>query len=840
VVREAALSGVNLFGAAESNERASGTGVTRFVRVVVERGIDAKGGDGLTYGDPSGLLRVGDRVEVPLGKGNRRAGGLVVAVGGTELLGEMSPARVKLVVGKAVEGLETRLPASLVELARWMSEYYVCPLGVVLANMMPAAVKRGTGRRVERVLQRIEGVSMPVDAGKALRTAWAAMERLEQAAWPATEAELRGLMGLKSVRGIRMLVRAGALREAERVVVRSMGGSGLLEGEERGGKASDERGHPLGEGERGSSPNVPPVEGGLRLTSEQAAAVEGVGATLGTFVPHVLFGVTGSGKTEVYLRLIDRVLARGERAIVLVPEIALTPQTAGRFVTRFGRDRVAAMHSGLTASQRNAEWRRACSGEASVVVGARSAIFAPVERLGLILVDEEHDSAYKQDSQPRYNGRDVAVKRAQLEGCPVVLGSATPSMESWWNATRGGGKYRLWRLPSRVPGMVMPRVEVVDMQEQRRLRASSGDLTQRLLGPRLEREIDATLAAGGQVILLLNRRGFAHHVACPDPKCGFVLCCQYCDASLVYHKGTELPRGGLVRCHLCQSEQVLPTLCPVCQRKLRVFGGGTQRAEEELERTFAAHGIERHKTLLRVDSDTMTTGREFASALARFGRGEIKILLGTQMIAKGLDFPNVRLVGVLDADTAAALPDFRASERTFQLVSQVAGRAGRGREPGLVIVQTWRPGDPAVRLAAEHKFEEFAELELHRRVKYGLPPRTRLVRIVCRDKDSAKSRAAAERVATALGGQGPRFMGEPAGRTPEHSHTPLPHAGGALNVRGPLEAPIARIAGYYRWVVEVTGGSAGTVQAAIGEARRRGLLRSDAKTAVDVDPVSLM
>ncbi len=857
------MSGLNLFGAADRNERASGTAVTRFVRVVVERGIDAKGGDGLTYGDRAGTLRVGDRVEVPLGKGNTRAGGLVVAVGGSELLGGMSPAKVKLVLGKAVEGLETRLPASLVELARWMSEYYVCPLGMVLANMMPAAVKRGTGRRVERVLRRIEGVALPVDASQALRTAWAAMERVEPDAWPATEAELRGLMGLRSVRGIRMLVRAGALREAERVVVRSTGESGLLEGEARGGNPGGDRAHPRGEAARGMSSNAAiSEEGGWTLTPEQAAAVEGVGATLGTFVPHVLFGVTGSGKTEVYLRLIDRVLARGARAIVLVPEIALTPQTAGRFVARFGRERVAAMHSGLTASQRNVEWRRACSGEASVVVGARSAIFAPVERLGLILVDEEHDSAYKQDSQPRYNGRDVAVKRGQLEGCPVVLGSATPSMESWWNATRGGGKYRLWRLPSRVPGMVMPRVDVVDMQEQRRLRASGGDLTQRLLGPRLEREMDAALTAGGQIILLLNRRGFAHHIACPDPKCGFVLCCQYCDASLVYHKGTELPRGGLVRCHLCQSEQVLPTLCPMCQKKLRVFGGGTQRAEEELERTFAAHGIERDKTLLRVDSDTMTTGREFASALARFGRGEVKILLGTQMIAKGLDFPNVRLVGVLDADTAASLPDFRASERTFQLVSQVAGRAGRGHEPGLVIVQTWRPGDPAVRLAAQHKFEEFAELELHRRVKYGLPPRTRMVRIVCRDKDSSKARAAAERVASALGGQdepktsgvrdqrsgdlgeGPSGQGlrsvvEPAGSS--HDHAPPPSdARGRLSVRGPYEAPIARIAGYYRWAVEVTGGSAGIVQSALGEARRRGLLRSDAKTAVDVDPISLM
>lgn len=825
------MAGVNLFGASEFDSQA--IALTRFVRVVVERGIETAAGEGLTYADPTGALRVGDRVDVPLGKGNTKAGGLVVAVGGEELLAGVSARKVKLVLGKSVEGLETRLPASLVELARWMSEYYLCPLGVVLANMMPAAVKRGTGKRVERVLDRVEGASLPEDASKALRSVWTALERVEPNAWPATEAELRGLMALKTVRGIRMLVRAGALREGERVVVRSVRGTGLIEDGEEGEHTS-----PFDQPIESSPHHSLPHGATPQLTHEQTAAVEGIGASLGAFVPHVLFGVTGSGKTEVYLRLIERVLARGDRAVVLVPEIALTPQTAGRFVARFGRDRVAAMHSGLTASQRNAEWRRACSGEASVVVGARSAIFAPVERVGLIVVDEEHDAAYKQESQPRYQGRDVAVKRAQLEVCPVVLGSATPSMESWWNATRDGAKYRLWRLPSRVPGMTMPTVHIVDMQEQRRLRSATGDLTQRVLGPRLEREIDATLVAGGQVILLLNRRGFAHHVACPDPKCGFVLCCQYCDAALVYHKGHELPRGGLVRCHLCQSEQVLPTFCPTCSKKLRVFGGGTQRAEEELERTFASHGIERDKTLLRVDSDTMSTGREFARALSRFGRGEIKILLGTQMIAKGLDFPNVRLVGILDADTAAVLPDFRASERTFQLVSQVAGRAGRGREPGLVIVQTWRPGDPAVRLAAEHKFDEFADLELSHRTKYGLPPRTRLARIICRDKASDKARAAADRIAAALRGSHVHIE---ASAQAMDKHAPGPRSASAsLSVRGPVEAPIARIAGYYRWAVEVIASSAGEMQRALGEARRRGLLRSDAQTAVDVDPASMM
>lgn len=806
------MSGANLFGEAESSERPEGRGVTRFVRVVVERGIETRTSDGLTYGDPSGTLRVGDRVDVPLGKGNAKAGGLVVAVGGQELLDGVSPAKVKLVLGKSVQGLDTRLPASLVELARWMAEYYVCPLGMVLAGMMPAAVKRGTGRHVERVLERVEGFRMPTDASAGMRRAWEAIEGVEGAVWPVTEMQLRGLMAITTARPIRTLVRAGALREGERVIVRARGDSADGEAE------SDAKFHV----QRAKDASV-------NLTTEQAAAVEGIDRTLGSFTPHVLYGVTGSGKTEVYLRLIEGVVARGGRAIVMVPEIALTPQTAGRFVARFGADRVAAMHSGLTASQRNSEWRRACSGEASVVVGARSAIFAPIGNVGLIIVDEEHDSAYKQESLPRYNGRDVAVKRAQLEACPVVLGSATPSMESWWNAMRPNAKYKLWRLPSRVPGMSLPTVEIVDMQEQRRLRAAEGDLTQRVLGPRLEREINRTLGEGGQVLLLLNRRGFAHHIACPDPKCGFVLGCQYCDAKLVYHKGNELPRGGLVRCHLCLGEQVLPTLCPVCSKKLRIFGGGTQRAEEELERTFASHGIERGVTLLRIDSDTVVTGREFARALARFGRGEIKMLVGTQMIAKGLDFPNVRLVGVLDADTAATMPDFRASERTFQLVCQVAGRAGRGRDPGLVVVQTWRPGDPAVRLAAEHKFEEFADLELHRRVKYGLPPRTRLARIVCRDRDFGKAKLSAEKVAEALRAAHAEQESTPNGRT-----------GSNFEVRGPWEAPISRIAGYYRWAVEVMAGSAGTLQAAMGEVRSRGLLKSDARTAVDVDPVSMM
>lgn len=776
----------------------------RLVRVAVERGI-GKGTpkqDALTYRDEVGDLKVGERVEVPLGK--ERAFGLVVGVmGAAESLEGVDPERIKAVRGRVAGSL----PPDLVELAVWMAGYYVCPLGMVLGAMTPAAVKKETGLREQVLVRRaalgVEAIEEKLkDAAKSVKAAWEAIAALAEEGFPADAGWVIAEAGLKNRRALNELLRRGLMQEVRQQVV-------------SGGHAS-----------RASEDVLRDTSAPVELNDEQKRACDGIAATLGTFAVHLLHGVTGSGKTEVYLRLIGEVVKQGKTAIVLVPEIALTPQTAGRFSRRF--EHVAVLHSGLTAAQRHREWVRVSKGEVSVVVGARSAVFAPIagemKRLGIIVVDEEHDGGYKQDQLPRYHGRDVAIKRAQLLKCPVVLGSATPSLESWSNATVvqgvSGGKPRstLWSLTKRATNSPMPRVEVVDLIEQRRVRVQMGDKSQRLLGPTLEAAIDGALTAGGQVILLLNRRGFGRFISCTNAACKFVLECDLCTATLVYHKDRDLPLGGLVRCHHCLSEQVLPRLCPTCGSRIHVFGGGTQRAEEEIERAFAAHSIVRGETLLRVDADSTRSAKDWFSALERFGRGEIRILLGTQMIAKGLDFPNVRLVGILDADTASNLPDFRASERTFQLIAQVGGRAGRGAKSGLVIVQTANPFSRPVALAAKHDYVTFANEELAARRRFALPPSTRMGRIVCRDENAGKALDRARKVGAALAEYfGPKAV-----------------------VREAVECPMLRIAGQYRYEVVVTCASAATLQAGFAALRARGMLMSDAKMAVDVDPIAMM
>src|SRR5690606_15185405 len=332
---------------------------------------------------------------------------------------------------------------------------------------------------------------------------------------------------------------------------------------------------------------------------------------LGSFSAHLIRGVTGSGKTEVYLRVIEQVLAAGDSALVLVPEIALTPQTAARFLRRFEREGVAVLHSGLSASERNRQWAAAASGEARVVIGARSAVFAPLPRLGIIIVDEEHASDYKQDQAPRYHARDVAVKRAHIEQCPVILGSATPALESWANATptKGGHKprYRLWELTERVGGGRLPKVEIVDLAAERRLRARMGDRRLRLLGPTLERALIETLEDHGQVILLLNRRGWASYLCCPRAACGWTAQCESCDAGLVWHKAGVIPTEGVVRCHHCLAEQKPPKLCPLCGSKVTALGMGSQRLEEEIGQ-ISGLGPEQ---MLRVDSDSMRNASDY-------------------------------------------------------------------------------------------------------------------------------------------------------------------------------------------------------------------------------------
>jgi primosomal protein N' (replication factor Y) len=774
------------------------------VRVVVERGLDEKSGiEGLTYGTDAGDIAVGERVEVPLGSGNRATGGVVVAVGGKELLEGLAAGKVKRILDRS----GVKLPEELVELARWVAGYTVTPLGVVLATMMPAAVKRGVGRRSEMRFSPTGNPDAKVLAGLSpkLKAAWEALVARSGSDFPMVQAELAVLLDGAGVRGgwcLRRFAALGLLESSERTVVKARGTSGLLEGDER----------------RAAEPE---------LTVAQREVVKGIGSGVGTFGVHLLRGVTGSGKTEVYLRLIGQVLDRGEGAIVLVPEIALTPQVEQWFRARLSSRGVgvSVMHSGLSASQRNAEWERVAGGEARVVVGPRSAVFAPMAGLGLIVVDEEHDGSYKHEQSPRYNARDVAIKRGQVEECPVVLGSATPSMESWWNATEGGGegeesrpRYRLWTLRDRVGGGRLPSVTVVDMAEERRALALEGaDVGKRMLGPTLAGAIEGTLREGGQAILLLNRRGYASHLSCGAASCGWVMRCDHCDSGMVFHKDARLPKGGLVRCHHCLAEQLLPQACPACGRGIGLMGAGTQRIEEELTGLFGASlGLAEGRTFLRVDSDTMATAKDYAEALSRFGSGELRLLLGTQMIAKGLDFPNVRLVGVVSADVGLSMPDFRAGERAFQLVSQVAGRAGRGEAAGRVVVQTYEPTNPAIVRAAGHDYEGFAAEEIGLRKQAGLPPSVRMARVVCRDTDAMEARTRATDVAARLKGNR------------------------ELTVVGPMEAPIAKIATYYRWAVEVYAGSAGVLQRGLNELRRAGVLKSDSQTAVDVDPMMMM
>ncbi|MCC6884867.1 MAG: primosomal protein N', partial [Verrucomicrobiales bacterium] len=435
-------------------------------------------------------------------------------------------------------------------------------------------------------------------------------------------------------------------------------------------------------------------------------------------LPMLLHGVTGSGKTEVYLQAIQTVLDRGQGAIVLVPEISLTPQTADRFKQRFAhiQDQVAILHSHLSHGERHDEWRKVMRRKARIVIGARSAIFAPVENLGLIVVDEEHEHSYKQESPPRYHARDVSVVRAHLEKCAVLLGSATPSLESWRNTLTG--KYRLLTMKQRVDNQTLPLIRILDMrQEGRRLDQKSGPA---ILSIKLRQEMESRLATGEQIILFLNRRGFARSLLCPE--CGYVAHCRHCALPMTFHQG-----DNRLVCHLCGYAQISPRRCPECQgQAIALAGYGTERVEEVMRKVFPK------ARMARVDTDTMRRKNQLRETLDAFKAKKIDILIGTQMIAKGLHFPNVTLVGVLNADIGLNIADFRAGERTFQLLTQVAGRAGRGELEGSVVVQTFTPHHPAIQFSRHHDFEGFADQELDLRERVIFPPFCHLAMVTVR------------------------------------------------------------------------------------------------------------
>lgn len=767
-----------------------------FARVAVERSVD-RYPSGLLYAVPDALeIGPGHRVQVPLGRGDSPVPGTVVdLLDADAATGEGVPlGKVKSILSRTDD--LPPLPSELLGLARWIASYYACPIGIVLASIVPAAVRKGVGSTSRLLVTPVRPAPAPLPRlGKVQRAVLDAIEATPESELPLSSADLAERTGVGGTAVLKRLETLGLVR-LEHVTA--------IEARAKAGGAGADR--------------------TVELNQCQSTAVAAIGERLGRgFSSHLLFGVTGSGKTEVYLRLVAEVLAAGRTALVLVPEIALTPQTTARFLARFQGMPAAVLHSGLTAAQRHVEWRRAASGEARLVLGARSAVFAPVpdDTLGLVVVDEEHDPSYKQDQAPRYHGRDAAIRRAQLAGCPIVLGSATPSLESWHNAVEAG-RHALHRLPERAPGLRLPTVEIVDFAEERRHFGAPGTTPGvRLIGPRLGASIARTLADGGQVMLLLNRRGYANYIACPDQRCGWIMTCDHCDAGMVCHQAGGDTRDRWVRCHHCDAQLRLPRSCPLCSKRTTVFGLGTQRVEEELTRLhpdLAADGA-----MVRVDSDAMHGADAFHEVLDRFREGRIRLLAGTQMIAKGLDFPGVRLVGVVNADTSINLPDFRAAERTFQLVAQVVGRCGRGEAAGRAVIQTFQPDAPAIRRAAEHDFEAFAERELVDRSRFGLPPVRRLVRILVRDPGETVAMRLAEDLRSRL-----ETTGVPDG----------------VELRGPVPCAIGRIAGRYRMQIEILADTAALASRFIAAARAGGVfagpLALGEAIAIDVDPTSLM
>ena len=709
-----------------------------------------------------GPPQIGQRVRVSFGRGGRMTTGVVVRTEGA------AGDRKLKVVGDLIDS-ESQFDPVRWELGQWISRYYLSPLGMTLGAMIPSAV----GKHAPRTETVVFLQGGPKDLAKALgpRQKRVLDELLEARRQGVEPLRLKGLMN-----------HSGASRNT----IGRLKSRGLIRTESRPVQIDDLDSSDM-------------EDDAIEPNDQQLAVLAEIELRLGGgFSAMLLHGVTGSGKTEVYIRAIRRVVAAGQQAIVLVPEIALATQTLQRLVRRLPR--VAVLHSGLTDAQRAFYYQQIRDGHAAVVVGPRSAVFAPMVKLGLIVVDEEHESSYKQDTVPRYHGRDVAVMRASLEKIPIVLGSATPSLESLHNVRRK--RYELLSLPQRVRSLPMPTLKIVSLRQEINPRKVE------LIGRTLTRQLAATLDAGHQAILLMNRRGFASFVFCPH--CKWELGCENCTRPMVFHQATEM-----AVCHYCQHSAGLPAKCPACGGKLLLFGMGIQRVEDELVRKFP------EARFARVDSDTMTSPKQFRKVFDEFSAGRLDILLGTQMVGKGLDFPGVSLVGILSADTALRIPDFRAAERTFQLIVQVAGRAGRSDLPGRVVVQTLHPDEPAIIFATSHDYNGFAEIEMSQRAEAHLPPFARMIRFIIRHAKANKAQDGADELARALG------VILPADR---------------VSMMGPAQADIVKLRKMFRYEITIipSSGPAGWVQKLL-HPQMASICRSNpAEVVIDVDPMNLM
>ncbi|HEV8447029.1 MAG TPA: primosomal protein N' [Gemmatimonadaceae bacterium] len=740
-----------------------------------------------TYQVPAELTsraRPGRRVVVPFR--NRRAMGVIVAA-------DVEPGNVAAKPVESIPDDEPVMSAEMLSLCAWIAEYYVAPVGVVIRSALPAALASHAAPEPSRRTRRIVAIRDELPSLLERDTTFkrapqqrALFELIESIGGPVPVEHLTERHKF-SPAVLRTLVKRELVTLADETVSRD----------------------PFAR-------RPAPAATGHAPSAAQRAALETLagGKSGDVFLLH---GITGSGKTLVYIELLKRlVLSEGKTAIVLVPEIALTPQTVDRFRAEFG-DAVAVLHSALGDGERYDEWLALREGRKQIAVGARSAIFAPLANLGAIVVDEEHESSYKQGETPRYHAREVAIVRARREGAIVVLGSATPSLESWTNAQRG--TYTLITLPERVGGGRLPDVRVVDRREASRAAAvrpaserSATDWLRLVLSEELEHALSQRLQKQEQSILLLNRRGYAAFVQCET--CGYVATCPNCSISLTYHRTPE----GLV-CHYCRHTEPLPRACPRCSGAvLRQRGLGTQQVERLLADRFPSARI------ARMDVDTTSGKWAHAEILDRVGSGEVDVLLGTQMIAKGLDFPNVTLVGVVDADVGINLPDFRASERCFQLLSQVAGRAGRGPRGGDVLIQTRVPTHHAVVCAMKHDYTGFVREELTARDSPAYPPTIRLANIVfsgTTESDTARLAASAVAWLHALS-------------TKRSIH--------GLTVVGPAPCPVERIKNRWRWHALLKSDRAAdlTKVGLYFMERFKAPKRADLRVTLDRDPVALL
>lgn len=707
------------------------------------------------------IATAGQRVRVPFGVGNQLTLGYCVGVS------NQPPERKRLKSVQEILDREPLLSPAMLDLTRWISEHYLCSWGQVLEMVIPAGVKKQAGTR------EILSFSLTEDFDPA-RQKFSAKQKavvdvLLKKGEPLPVDELSQLAGC-GTSPIETLRKRGVLVPLR---IRSQVTEAVL--------------------------TAVPRQADLPLNHEQRVCLDRILECLRGQQHETLLmcGVTGSGKTEVYIQAIREVVSYGRQAIVLVPEISLTPQTTRRFRARF--DSVAVLHSHLSDAERHWHWQQIAEGRVQVVVGARSAIFAPVPHLGLIVIDEEHETTFKQHSTPRYHAREVARERARRQQVPLILGSATPTLESLLRAQ--SGEDVLLTLKQRVASRPLPHVTLVDTRNDPLIakRHSIG----RALGQAMHRALDDQ----GQIILFLNLRGYAPVLWCP--KCTGIRCPD-CDVSLTWHKD-----AGLLLCHSCEFSMPRPERCPQCgQPGLRDLGSGTQRLEAEVKNKFP------DARLLRMDSDSMKKPGSHDRALELFREQKVDILLGTQMIAKGLDFPHVTLVGVIDADTLLHQPDLRSGERTFQLISQVAGRTGRGDREGRVLVQTMSPDEPVIQFASRHDYESFARRELQHRQQQHAPPYSAMARMIFRSLTESTVQHESRRI-TAL-------LREAA------TQSELP-----VRILGPAPAPMTRLRKFYRYHLQMTAPTHQEIHRIWKETSHRFHLHADVELAIDVDPLDL-